>query len=57
MFILDSRVGENLHIINTPNTSYLPCVVNKVRERPLFAVDLCIAIVVSRGYYQMVGAK
>ena len=49
-------ISENLHIINNPSTSYLPCVVNIVRERPLFAVDLCIAIVVSRGYYQMVGA-
>ena len=43
-------IRENLHIVHTPSTSYLPCVVNIVRERPLFAVDLCIAIVVSRGY-------
>ena len=36
-------IRENLHIINISSTTYLPCLVKVVKERPLTYLLTCLA--------------
>jgi hypothetical protein len=37
---LNYYTGENLHTVNISSTTYLPCVVNAVCERPIILLLL-----------------